>query len=111
MAWVQLNEGEGKYLLRKPLGKTPAEKPLSCWAWYVGFPTERVEFGAHDCGRSDELSQETVSGNHGNSRVADGNLQAAPSQQIHAKPFSELMKRDWAKGTVLPSSKATAQYS
>jgi hypothetical protein len=74
MAWVQLNEGEGKYLLRKPLGKTPAEKPLSCWAWYVGFPTERVEFGAHDCGRSDELSQETVSGNHGNSRVADGNL-------------------------------------
>ena len=36
MAWVQLNEGTGANIIRKPLGKKPSENALSCWGWYVG---------------------------------------------------------------------------
>jgi len=25
-----------------------AEAKLSCWAWYVGKPNDRFDFGAHD---------------------------------------------------------------
>ena len=46
---------------------------LSCWGWYVGMPAERVDVGAHDCGRSDHVLQETVTASN-SSRVADGKI-------------------------------------
>ena len=47
MAWVQLDQGTGANILRKPLGPQPDEIKLSCWAWHVGKPAERFDFGAH----------------------------------------------------------------
>ena len=47
MAWVQLKKGQGANIIRKSVGKTPEEKPLSCWAWYVGAPQESFSFGGH----------------------------------------------------------------
>ena len=48
MAWVQLSKNGGANILRKPLGKSQAEKDLSCWSWFVGRPSDRFDFGAHD---------------------------------------------------------------
>lgn len=73
MAWVKLPEGGGASIVRKPLGKTPALRGLSCWSWYVGEPADRVTFGAHDCGRRDEELEEVVV-SKGSSKVADGDL-------------------------------------
>ena len=47
-AWIRLKPGGGANVIRKPLGKSAIEKPLSCWGWYVGDPAERFYFGAHD---------------------------------------------------------------
>ena len=34
---------------------------LSCWAWHVGAPADRFDFGAHDFrGSSTNILQETV---------------------------------------------------
>jgi hypothetical protein len=63
MAWVR----------RKPLGKSLAERELSCWAWYVGFPSTRFDFGAHDFRGGDSTAmQESISAN--SSDGADGLL-------------------------------------
>ena len=61
-------------MLRKTLGKVPAEKLLSCWAWFVGNSAEQFEFGAHDFrGCSYETAmQESVSGN--STTIAHGKL-------------------------------------
>jgi len=48
MGWVKLEKAKGANVLRKPLGKSPIEKRLSCWSWYVGMPANRFSFGAHD---------------------------------------------------------------
>jgi len=73
MAWVQLQKNGGANILRKPLGKSQAERELSCWAWYVGFPSTRFDFGAHDFrgGDSTEM-QESISAD--SSDGADGLL-------------------------------------
>ena len=34
MAWVRLRRGGGATIVRKPLGKTPDLRGLSCWGWY-----------------------------------------------------------------------------
>ena len=47
-AWVQLESEGGGYIIRKPLGQTPETRQLSCWAWYMGWPQDKFEFGAHD---------------------------------------------------------------
>lgn len=72
MAWIKLESGGGARIVRKPLGKTPTLRGLSCWSWYVGEPADHVKFGAHDCGRRDEEVEETVATN--SSKVADGEL-------------------------------------
>jgi len=74
MAWVKLKAGSGANVLRKPLGKGPGQRDLSCWAWYVGYPADRFDFGAHDFrgGMSATGLQETVSA--GGSVVSDGKL-------------------------------------
>jgi hypothetical protein len=46
-AWVQFvnrdAEGtSGGYILRKPLGQSPEANALSCWAWYMGYPQDKV---------------------------------------------------------------------
>jgi hypothetical protein len=46
-AWVQFvnrdAEGtSGGYILRKPLGQSPEVHHLSCWAWYMGYPRDKV---------------------------------------------------------------------
>ena len=73
MAWVRLEENGGANILRKPLGKSLVERELSCWAWYVGVPSTRFDFGAHDFrgGDSTEM-QESISAN--SSAGADGLL-------------------------------------
>jgi len=74
MAWIKLRKDTGAHILRKPLGKTARESTLSCWSWYVGQPSDRFDFGAHDFrggSRTSEM-QESVAGN--GSSVADGNL-------------------------------------
>jgi len=73
MAWVRLQENGGANILRKPLGKSLAERELSCWAWYVGFPSTRFDFGAHDFRGGDSTAmQESISAN--SSDGADGLL-------------------------------------
>ncbi len=47
-AWAQLESEGGGYIIRKPLGQTPETRELSCWAWYMGWPQDKFEFGAHD---------------------------------------------------------------
>jgi hypothetical protein len=47
-AWVQHEAEGGGYIIRKPLGQTPETNSLSCWAWYMGWPQDKFEFGAHD---------------------------------------------------------------
>ena len=74
MAWVQLQKNGGANILRKPLGKSQAERELSCWSWYVGTPSDRFDFGAHDF-RGGSLTselQESVAANA--SAAADGLL-------------------------------------
>ena len=74
LAWIKLNPDTGANVLRKPLGRLPEERHLSCWGWYVGSPAERFDFGAHDFGGTltGAAQQESVSG--GPSIAADGNL-------------------------------------
>jgi hypothetical protein len=73
MAWVRLQENGGANILRKPLGKSLAERELSCWAWYVGFRSTRFDFGAHDFRGGDSTAmQESISAN--SSDGADGLL-------------------------------------
>jgi hypothetical protein len=71
-AWIRLKPGGGANVIRKPLGKTAIEKPLSCWGWYVGHPSERFFFGAHDFrgGASETAMQESISGD--STLAADG---------------------------------------
>lgn len=76
LAWVQLQPGHGANMVRKPLGNSPGEFPLSCWGWHVGFPADQLDFGAHDFrgtpfGSKATASQETVTSP---SIAADGNL-------------------------------------
>ena len=74
MAWVKLPKNGGANILRKSLGKSQAEKDLSCWSWYVGWPSDRFDFGAHDF-RGGSLTselQESVAANA--SAAADGLL-------------------------------------
>ena len=74
MAWVQLPKNGGSNNLRKPLGKSQAERELSCWSWHVGKPSDRLDFGAHDF-RGGSLTselQESVVAN--TSAAADGLL-------------------------------------
>ena len=74
MAWVQLPKNSGANILRKPLGKSQAERELSCWSWHVGKPNDRFDFGAHDF-RGGSLTselQESVVAN--TSAAADGLL-------------------------------------
>jgi hypothetical protein len=47
-AWAQLETEGGGYIVRKPLGQTSETRELSCWAWYMGWPQDKFEFGAHD---------------------------------------------------------------
>ena len=74
MAWVQLRKNGGANILRKPLGKSQAEKDLSCWGWHVGVPSDRFDFGAHDFrgGSVTSAMQETVTSN--SNAAADGLL-------------------------------------
>ena len=76
MAWVQLEPGTGANILRKPLGKSPSEKLLSCWGWYVGMPSPRFSFGAHDFrGGTGVTSQE---------EVITGETDGAADGQLHS---------------------------
>jgi hypothetical protein len=74
MAWVQLHKNGGANILRKPLGKSQAERELSCWSWHVGTPSDRFDFGAHDFrgGSLTSEMQESVAAN--SSAAADGLL-------------------------------------
>ena len=74
MAWVQLQKNGGANILRKPLGKSQAERELSCWSWHVGKPSDRFDFGAHDFrgGSVTSEMQESVAANA--SAAADGLL-------------------------------------
>ena len=74
MAWIQLPVGGGANIVRKPLGKEPGLRSLSCWSWFVGRPNNRVEFGAHDFRGDSQTSamQESVVGN--GSAISDGRL-------------------------------------
>jgi len=77
MAWITLKKGKGGNILRKPLGQVPAQIGLSCWAWSVGSPRDRFDFGAHDFrgGTFEEELQETVdTGVNSSSSVDDGKL-------------------------------------
>ena len=47
-AWVKLEKEEGTFIIRKPLGTSAAEADLVCWGWFVGFPNDRLDYGAHD---------------------------------------------------------------
>jgi hypothetical protein len=47
-AWAQLESEGGGYIIRKPLGQTPETRELYCWGWYMGWPQDKFEFGAHD---------------------------------------------------------------
>ena len=76
LAWVQLRPGQGVNVIRKPLGSSPEEFPLSCWGWYVGHPADRFTFGAHDFRGTAFGSQESAAeeGVECPSAVADGKL-------------------------------------
>jgi hypothetical protein len=71
-AWIRLKPGGGANVIRKPLGKSAIEKPLSCWGWYVGHPAEGFHFGAHDFrgDASETAMQESISGD--STLAADG---------------------------------------
>jgi hypothetical protein len=45
-AWVQLDIEGGTNIIRKPLGVSLPAKDLSCWAWYIGWPYDRFDYGA-----------------------------------------------------------------
>ena len=74
MAWIQLPVGGGANILRKPMGKEPALRSLSCWSWFVGNPLNRVEFGAHDFrgGSQTSAMHELIEGN--GAAISDGQL-------------------------------------
>ena len=61
-AWVQLEKEGGANIVRKPLGVSSQEKSCTCWGWYVGWPNDRFDYGAHDFAGSedDHIVQETV---------------------------------------------------
>jgi hypothetical protein len=74
-AWVQLETDGGAVIVRKPLGTSKEVKSLSCWSWYVGWPYDKFEFGAHDFGGGKyvhELQESIRSANASN--VDDGNV-------------------------------------
>ena len=77
LAWVQLEPGSiGANILRKPLGKAPNEKHLSCWGWFVGVESnDSFAFGAHDFAGSvhaEAANEETVVSD--TASAADGKL-------------------------------------
>ena len=45
-AWVQLDMEGGTNIIRKPLGGSLPARDLSCWAWYIGWPNDRFDYGA-----------------------------------------------------------------
>ena len=61
-AWVQLEKEGGANIVRKPLGVSAQEKDCTCWGWYVGWPNDRFDYGAHDFAGSEDyhIVQETV---------------------------------------------------
>ena len=61
-AWVQLEKEGGATIIRKPLSSSEDGKHLSCWSWYVGWPNDRFEYGAHDFGGSTDshIMQESI---------------------------------------------------
>ncbi len=74
-AWVQLESEGGAVVVRKPLGKTQQERGLSCWSWYVGWPYDKFEYGAHDYGGGKYATalQETIVSSNATT-VDDGNV-------------------------------------
>jgi hypothetical protein len=75
VAWIKLSPRQSANVLRKPLGKLPNEKGLSCWGWSVGYPHDRFDYGAHDFrgGYNEKHLQESVASNR-SSRADDGKL-------------------------------------
>ena len=45
--------------MRKPLGMSTAEQPLSCWGWHIGS-VPSLHYGAHDFVRSDNTFSRTA---------------------------------------------------
>ena len=74
-AWVQLESEGGAVVVRKPLGKSQEERDLSCWSWYVGWPRDKFEYGAHDYGGGIYATavQESIVGSNA-TIVDDGNV-------------------------------------
>ncbi len=74
-AWIQLDREGGTNVIRKPLGASLPAKELSCWGWYIGWPSDRFDYGAHDFGggsKSQAAALESVVSNV--SSAADGQV-------------------------------------
>jgi hypothetical protein len=70
-AWVQLETDGGAMIVRKPLGKSKDEQKLSCWSWYVGWPYDKFEYGAHDFGGGKYVTAVQESATSPNSSTID----------------------------------------
>jgi hypothetical protein len=73
-AWIQLDSEGGTNVIRKPLGASQPARELSCWGWYIGWPYDRFDYGAHDFrgGKTEPAVFESVVSNA--SSAADGQV-------------------------------------